>query len=116
MKSVSVLIFLCSCLTAAEPDVLPGTARWQFPADIAAEQYRELESYLDREIRAKLDARPNFSDPAAARQELRNLIGAIDSFLPRQATRQELGSFGKVKASLVEWPLLPLGSTPPTHG
>lgn len=117
MKTTSVLVLLSGALlAAAEPDVLPGTVRWHFPADIAAEQYGELEGYLDREIRGTLNSRRPFSDTVAARQELRRLIGAIDSFLPRQPKREELGSFGTVKVSLVEWPVLPIGSSPPTHG
>ena len=43
-------------LLAAEPDVLPGTAHWSFPADVSAEQYGEQERYLDTEIQSVLES------------------------------------------------------------
>ena len=100
----------------AQPDVLPGTARWDFPADIVDQQYAELEGYLDHEIRSALDHRQPFADPVAARNELRRLIGAIDTFLPMKPTREEIGRLGAIRVSLVEWPVLPIGSAPPTRG
>ena len=110
------LLLLCGCLLlAAEPDVLPGTTHWSFPADVSAEQYGELERYLDTEIQSVLNNRRPSADPAAARKELRRLIGAVDSFLPQKPQREELGSLGSIKVSLVEWPVLPTGTTPPTR-
>jgi dienelactone hydrolase len=109
-------LIVTTLLSAAQPDVLPGTSRWDFPADIVAEQYAELEGYLNAEIRLALDKRQPFTDIAGAREELRRMIGAIDTFLPRQPKREEIGRLGAIKVSLVEWPLLPIGSTPPTRG
>ena len=115
MKILLSCVLFSAVLMAAPPDAMQGTARWEFPADIAAEQYAELRSYLDGEIHAVMNRRRPSGD-AAARTELRRLIGAIDTFLPRQPKREELGRLGAVKVSLVEWPLLPIGSTPATHG
>ncbi len=116
MKTFAVAVVFSAALIGAVSDTLPGTARWDFPSDIVAEQYAELEAYLKGEIRTALENRQPFRDPAAARAELRRLIGAIDSFLPLQPKREELGRLGALKASLVEWPVLPIGSTPPTRG
>jgi dienelactone hydrolase len=44
------------------------------------------------------------------------MIGAIDTFLPRQPKRESLGRLGAVDVSLVEWPVMPIGTTPPTRG
>ena len=71
MKILFSSIFLSTALMAAQPDVLPGTARWNFPVDIAGEQYAELEAWLNGEIRGVLDSRQPFADPPAARKELR---------------------------------------------
>ena len=115
MKTLAAAILCAAILIGAEPEVLPGTARWDFPADIAAKQYAELEAYLNARIRETLDHRPSFADPAA-RDELRRLIGAIDTFLPRQPKLEPLGRLGSVQVSLVEWPVLSIGSAPPTRG
>jgi len=65
---IACLLLLCGCLLlAAEPDVLPGTAHWSFPADVSAEQYGELERYLDTEIQSVLNNRRTAADPGAAR-------------------------------------------------
>ena len=98
---IACLLLLCGCLLlAAEPDVLPGTAHWSFPADVSAEQYGELERYLDTEIQSVLNNRRPAADPGAARKELRRLIGAVDSFLPQKPQREELGSLGSSKSVL----------------
>lgn len=111
-----LLVLFGSLLIAAEPEVLPGTDRWRFPADISTEQYAELETYLDADIHAVLKNRHPFADPVAARKELRRLLGAVDAFLPQKPQREEIGRLGSVTVSLVEWPVLPLGTTPPTRG
>src|SRR5690349_8538183 len=113
---IACLLLLSGCLLlAVEPDVLPGTVHWSFPADVSAEQYGELERYLDTEIQSVLNNRHPSADLGVARKELRRLIGAVDSFLPQKPQREELGSLGSVKVSLVEWPVLPTGTTPPTR-
>jgi dienelactone hydrolase len=116
MKTIAGVLAFAALLTGAQPDVLPGTSRWNFPADIVAEQYAELDRYLDREIRSALEQRQPFTDPVAARRDLRRLIGAIDAFLPLKPKREEIGRLGAIQVSLVEWPVLPIGSTPPTRG
>ncbi|MCX6622636.1 MAG: hypothetical protein NTY38_16515, partial [Acidobacteria bacterium] len=92
--------------------VLAGTEPWEFPADIVAEQYGELRGWFEREIRDSLAA----GGPAASREEFRKRIGAIDQFLPVKARREELGRLGRVKVSLVDWPVLRLGLAPSTSG
>ena len=88
---IACLLLLCGCLLlAAEPDVLPGTTHWSFPADVSAEQYGELERYLNTEIQSVLNNRRPAADPGAARKELRRLIGAVDSFLPQKPQGEEL--------------------------
>ena len=37
------------CLLAAPPETLPGTTLWNFPKDIAAEQYVEMRAFYERQ-------------------------------------------------------------------
>ena len=67
---------LLTAVIAWGQDTLPGTTRWQFPADIAAEQYAELRAFYERQHEAAY--RPLAGE--AARAKLRELIGAVDAF------------------------------------
>src|SRR3989442_87886 len=116
----SQVLFLV-CLVAAKlyaegPDTLPGSVRWNFPADIVAEQYGELRSYYEQEIASIAGQRRPFDDPEAGRSELRRLIGAIDQFMVPRPQSGPLSDFGPFTASLVQWPVLGVGTEPPTTG
>ena len=47
MRFRYLLCLLSSTLLAAPPETLPGSARWAFPQDIAAEQYREMRDFYE---------------------------------------------------------------------
>jgi hypothetical protein len=108
---------LSVCLRAGGQDLptLPGTERWDFPADIAAEQHRELLRYFEARIGEAARRRNTFwqgSDwkqvVTGNRAELRRMIGAHDSFLsPKPQTRQ-IAETPAFTISLVNWPILRL--------
>jgi hypothetical protein len=50
------------------------------------------------------------------RDELRQMIGAVDQFLPLQPTSKQIGATSAFTFSLVEWPVLRLGSIGSTAG
>src|SRR5436190_10376294 len=114
------LYFLLFCAmgagAATAPDTLPGTTRWDFPANIVDEQYAELRTYFEHKIAEAAKNRRPLSDVDAARRELRKLIGANDSFLKPDAKMEPLSDFGPFTAALVDWPVLRGGSEPPTQG
>ncbi len=116
MKVCIVVFCLTTASVAAAQDTLPGTTRWNFPADIAAEQYAELRTYFESKIaEAAKNRQPPF-DLDASRRELRKLIGANDPFLEPEAKTEPLSDFGPFTAKLVDWPVLRGGNTPPTQG
>jgi len=104
-------------LLAQPTGLLPGTTPWDFPPDIAAEQYTELRRYFEAGI-TKAAGRRRIAkyDPSAVREDLRRTIGAVDKFLPQQAVVKEIGATAAFTFSLVEWPLLRLGNTGSTSG
>ena len=100
----------------AQPSgTLPGTTHWDFPPDIAAQQYAELRRYF--ETRIDEAAAQRIALPAErVRDELRQMIGAVDQFLPLQPTSKQIGATSAFTFSLVEWPVLRLGSIGSTAG
>lgn len=116
MMRFLIALLLSSEAYAAAPEVLPGSAVWNFPADIVAQQYSELRTFYERGIDRAAKTRRPPSDPQRARSELRKLLGAIDDFLPPRAQTEPLSDFGKFTAVLVEWPILRSGNEPPTVG
>jgi dienelactone hydrolase len=108
------------CLTrawaAATPETLPGSAIWDFPANIAGEQYTELRAYFESKIAEAAKNRQPPSDIVGARRELRKLIGAIDTFLKPEPKTEPLSDFGPFTAALAGWPVLRGGNDPPTQG
>jgi len=50
------------------------------------------------------------------RDELRRMIGAVDQFLPPNPTVTQIGATAAFTFSLVEWPVLRLGSVGSTAG
>jgi len=89
--------------------LLPNTTAWEFPADIAAEQYAELRAFYEKRI-ALGPSRPG------TREDLRRIIGAVDKLLPPQPRFTPLGQAGGMRVSLVDWPISRIGSIGPTMG
>jgi dienelactone hydrolase len=99
--------------------ILPGTAPWDFPKDIVAEQYRELKSYFERKLSEAAAARSRYwqSDSQQEnREELRRLLGANDPLLAPKPELKGLGETAAHTVSLVEWPILRLGNSGSTGG
>ena len=83
--------------------LLPGTAQWDFPKDIVAEQYAELRSYYERELRKPA--------PAATPDQVRKAIGAIDTLLPPKPRFKLLSETRDYKISQVDWPAARIGGS-----
>ncbi len=107
-------------LWGQQTDLLPGTTRWDFPADIAAEQHDELRRYFEGRIAAAGEARSRYWARANAveqnRAEFPRIIGAVDTFFPPKPKIKTLSETAAIRFSLVEWPVLPLGNSPATLG
>jgi dienelactone hydrolase len=91
--------------------ILPNTTRWDFPADIVAEQYAELRAFYERQWK-----RPGPVDADAIRPALRTAIGAIDAFRKPEPVIEKIGEAAGVRASYVQWPILRIGTIGPTAG
>ncbi|MCC6585829.1 MAG: acetylxylan esterase [Bryobacterales bacterium] len=113
-------VLVLSHLIAQPPPVLPGTARWDFPADIIKEQHDELLQYFEARIDDAARRRGKFWQGAASvesnRAEFRRLIGAVDKFLDPVPQRKQLAETPAFTFSLVQWPVLRLGNSPATSG
>ncbi|HUQ90160.1 MAG TPA: prolyl oligopeptidase family serine peptidase [Bryobacteraceae bacterium] len=104
---------------AQSATTLPGATPWDFPAGIVAEQYAELRGFYERYFEKDLvPQREAFArrPPAEQRALLRELTGAIDTPMTPAPVRTALGSTSSYAASLVTWPLLRMGTQPPTRG
>src|SRR5262249_44194933 len=112
------LILAAAAFAAEKPGPLPRTALWEFPDNIVAEQYRELRDFYERRIREASSSREVFSrkPPDDQRKLLRELTGAIDQPMAPKPVRTPLGETAEYFASLVSWPLLRVGTQPPTRG
>ncbi len=114
--------YIAGILLAAPPETLPGTSLWNFPADIATEQYTEMRDFYERQIAEAARLRTRFWEPAGPetiernRREFRRITGAIDTFLPPKPQYQVLGHAGAYQVSLVSWPILRLGNEGSTVG
>lgn len=119
MRILSLLL-ACSCLLPGQtPDLLPGAAKLDFPADMAAVQYAELRAFYERQIADAAAKRRVYWTPEKAdenRRELRKTIGAIDPLMDPKPKVTSLGEGGGVRASLVEWPISRIGTIGPTMG
>jgi dienelactone hydrolase len=111
MKTLIPVLLVSVSLYGQTADTLPGTKLWQFPADIVAEQYRELRTYFEREIATAANKRP-----AASRQRFRELIRATDTMMEPKVQKTAVSDFGPFVASIVEWPILRPGNAPSTIG
>lgn len=100
------------------PGPLPGTTLWDFPNDIAAEQYRELRAFYEQRMAEAERERQQYWQAAgtieANREELRRTIGAIDKFQAPKPERTFVGETGAYRVSLVKWPLMAIGTEAPT--
>jgi len=122
VRACLLLGFVLSVL-GQEIDVLPGTSRWNFPAEIVAEQYKELRGFYEKRIGVAARERGKFW-PAADwsrtveknRDELRRAIGAVDPFLKPAPVTKRIAETPAFTFSLVEWPVLPLGNLGSTSG
>lgn len=113
------LWLLTLTLAAHAQEVLPGTGRWDFPVDIAGEQYRELRAFYEKQIEEAAAARPRWFAAASLeekRRRLAELTGTPAALLPPAPTRVPLGATAAYAASLVNYPILRLGGQPPTRG
>src|SRR5579862_6581450 len=117
MKCFWFLFTAAFTLVAAEPGPLPQTALWNFPSAIVDSQYRELREFYERQIQEAAPRRDAFAhnSPESQRKLLRELTGAIDQPMAPVATRVPLGVTVDYAATLVSWPLLRLGTMPPTR-
>ena len=104
-------------------DALPGTAHWDFPADIVADQHNELARFFEARISEAAQQRARFWPQTNRNQtveqnrtELRRIIGAVDRFLPPAPVSKPLSATPAFTFSLVEWPVLRLGNTSSTSG
>jgi dienelactone hydrolase len=120
-----IVLFLCLsfAVARAQPGALPGTAHWDVPEDIAAEQHMELRRYFEARIEDAARQRGRFWDGAGWNQivernrgELRRIIGAVDRFLPPAPRAKPLAETPAFTFSLLEWPVLRLGNLGSTMG
>ena len=115
-------ILLLSLLPAFSAE-LPGTAPWEFPDDIAAEQYTELYGYFERRISEAARDRERSWDgddlrtvASSKRPLFREMIGAVDEFMVPNPSEILVGESDSYRTSLVSWPILRLGTKGPTGG
>ncbi len=109
---VLLALFAPAALWAQSGETLPGTARWDFPSDIVAEQWAELRSYYESRW-----AKPGAPfDLAANRAAIRELTGAVDEFRKPEPRITAVGEESGIRASLAEWPVLRIGTIGPTAG
>jgi dienelactone hydrolase len=118
MRYFCLLFAAASSLAADKPGPLPQTSLWNFPATIVDDQYRELREFYERQIRDAAARREAFArkPPESQRKLLRELTGAIDQPMASVATRVLVGESNEYSATLVSWPLLRMGTQPPTRG
>ena len=90
MNKALLLIAACALpgLYAETARTLPNSTRWEFPADIVAEQYSELRAFYEREISKAAAARSQYwagDDWNAVvrenREHFRRMLGATDPLL-----------------------------------
>jgi dienelactone hydrolase len=105
---------ICAALLALA--TLPGTTAWEFPADIAAEQYAEMRGWYERAIARAREQRRPFTDAESGRREIREKLGIRDEFLTPKPEFEPVGDFGSFTASIVSWPILRAGTYGPTVG
>ena len=100
----------CLWAWAAAAQPLTGTKPWAVPGDIAAWQFKELETWYERQY-ASVPGRP-----APTREDWKRLIGAEYSFFEPRPLFEPIADAGSYSLSLVSWPLMQVGSTPSTRG
>src|SRR5438093_11159211 len=90
---VAALCGAAGTLFAQTPELLPGTARWEFPPDIVAEQYRELRDFYERQHRDAASERERFghSPVDEQRRALAELAGVRDEPIPPAPQGTALG-------------------------
>ncbi len=108
-----ILALSVPCGGAAEA-LLPNSERWTPPADIVAEQYREMKAYYDGHLQAAAAERRRSApvSPAESRAALARMLGMQDAFT---APKPEMTPAGP-GAWLVNWPVLRLGTAGATMG
>jgi dienelactone hydrolase len=111
VRRALALISIAAALPAQ--DLLPNSTRWDFPADIVARQYAELRAYFEAQWKRPADPPPNLADHRAF---IRESIGAIDEYRKPVAQITRLGESAGLRVSLVEWPILRIGTIGPTAG
>jgi len=94
-----------------EDTVLPGTKPWNYAQTIVAEQYQELRAYYERLI---ADAARKRESLRPDREEFRRMIGAVDPMRAPKPKTEVIGRTPDYWVSLVDWPILPLGTIGPT--
>ncbi|HWB97389.1 MAG TPA: dienelactone hydrolase family protein [Bryobacteraceae bacterium] len=124
-SSLTVLV-LCviswPAVQAQSPAALSGTSPWDFPRDIVSEQYGELRHYFEERIQDAARERSRYWEGdrdqvvARNREQLRQIIGAVEQFLPPAPKTRQIRATPAFTFSLVEWPILRLGSIGSTIG
>jgi dienelactone hydrolase len=112
---------LTACVCAETPKTLPNSARWSFPADIAAEQYKELRAFYESGIREAAAHRAEFwngNDWAATvqgnREHFRKMLGVTASLREPAPEKQLIAESSSHTVWMVQWPILALGNQPAT--
>ncbi len=108
--AVALLLSITPSLLGQDA-ILPGTKPWNFPQDIVAEQYQELRAYYERLI-AEAARKRELLKPD--REEFRRMIGAVDQMQLPKPKEEAVGQTPDYSVSLVEWPVLRLGTIRPT--
>src|SRR4051812_35214047 len=94
-RAVVIAAMTLGVVSAADvPETLAGTTRWNVPADISAEQYRELRSFYEHQIAEAANRRHSAGAKQASRAEFRALIGAIEEFLAPRPEVEAVADFG----------------------
>jgi dienelactone hydrolase len=123
IKFAAAALLFVSLARGQQANLLPGTAHWDFPADIVSEQHNELLRYFEARIGEAARQRSRFWPQANWQQtveqnraELRTIIGAVDTILPPRPVSKPLAATPAFTFSLVEWPVLRIGNNSSTTG
>lgn len=113
MRSIALLVVLARALIA-QP--LPGTAPLERQGDLAAQMVEGIDRYLMRRLEAapaRRDAR-KLAEPAALRERLRAIIGAVDQRVPFDAPAPDatlrrpalVAASPSYQIAAIRWPVL----------
>ena len=111
MRSAIALLVAGTALSAQ--DLLPNTTRWEFPANIASQQFAELRTYYEAQWKQPSAAPLSLAEHRAF---IRESIGAVDEYRKPAPQVARIGESAGIRVSMVEWPILRIGTIGPTAG